>query len=187
MIDLVRFSTFVGCPMGDVVDINYPETRKFIVLLRRGFVEKGIRAVEVHTSKGDDVYHAEEVPDLLDDLVENPDKFFLEVDEAMFQEYNRQVSKRQAGRLIQLNTYREVRKFICWFRREHEKIGNSFAARLPFGEKRLIEYADLPELMAKVNANSDPFYLTRLENAVKEFMIIETRRAENITESSNDQ
>lgn len=167
----------------NVIYINYPETRKFLVLLRRESKEKRRDSVHVCNSVGDDVFYAEEILDLLADLRENNHEEFLRLDEAMFQVYNKETVKLQYGKLVSLNTYRETRKFIRWFNEQQEKSVHTFAVRLTlpwsYFDRSLIEgKKGVQELLDKVNANSDPAYLKEVEQSVFNFLIIEKRKAE---------
>lgn len=176
MIDLVRFSTFVGCPMGDVIWINYPAIRKYIALARR------------EIKKNSDEYSNKELDDLLGDLDDDTFSKALEEDERIYAERNRLETNRNLnGDLISLWRYRGIREFINWFQKQHALKGNGFQVRLSHElEHRTLEAHDIAKLLQEVNNNINPEYLSRVERAVKDFLIIETALGEKFLRDQKD-
>ena len=95
MIDLVRYSTFVRCPMGDVIWINYPAMRKYIALARR------------EIKKNPNGCSDKDLDDLLGDLADDTFAKALEEDEQLYAQRNRlETNKNLNGDLVSLWRYR---------------------------------------------------------------------------------
>ena len=176
MIDLVRFSTLVGVAMGDIIWINYPAIRKYVVLTRRKI------------KKDPNWCSDKDLDDILEDL--NDDTFFkaLEEDERLYAERNRlETNKSLNGDLVSLWRYRNVREFIHWFQKQHALKGDGFRVRLSHElEHRTLEAHDVEKLLYEVNKNINPEYLSRVERAVKDFLIIETALGEKFLHDQKD-
>lgn len=153
--------------MGDIIRINYPATRKYIVLARR---EKRLDPLDCTDAELDAM-----LQDMRDDMFTKA----LEEDERKFEEINRRETHRQNGELVSLWRYRGIRVFIHWFQEQQVLKGNGFQVRLPENmDYRTLEAHDVAELLVQVNKNINPEYLSRVERAVKDFLVVEIARNE---------
>ena len=160
--------------MGDVIWINYPAMRKLCVLLKRVLEEGEDDGIDVAVSRYSYSYYTSDVPTILRGLKKNTNPEELAEEEEKILEFHRSRYTAQNATIVSLNNYREIRKFIAWFKVQQKIEGNGFSLRADWATGgELFNAKSIQSLLKRVNAGEDSKYLHQLEAHLTQYNLVE--------------